>query len=124
MVEGPQALAEALADPRRPVRQIFVTAAARRSHAQLLASAAVPVCAVSEATLAGLAETVTPQGLVGVVEFIDVPLRQVLASGCSLVAVLAQVRDPGNAGTVLRCADAAGVDGVVISSESVDAYNV
>lgn len=123
LLEGPHALREALADPRRPVREVFASAEAKRAHARLLDGAGVPVHEVSEAVLAGLAETVTPQGLVAVVDFIDVPLDRVLGPGHSLVALLAEVRDPGNAGAILRSGDGAGVDGVVISSESVDPYN-
>ena len=65
----------------------------------------------------------TPQGLLGVCRFVDVPLAELLAAGPRLVVVLANVRDPGNAGTVLRTADAAGADGVVFAAASVDPYN-
>ena len=74
-----------------------------------------------------LAQTVTPQGLLAVCGFIDVPLTEVAgpAEGTkpSLVALLANVRDPGNAGTVLRTADAAGAHAVVFADASVDPYN-
>jgi TrmH family RNA methyltransferase len=73
--------------------------------------------------MASLAQTVTPQGLVGVAEVRSVPLTDVLAAGPKLVAVLAHARDPGNAGTILRTADAAGADAVVFPDESVDPYN-
>jgi TrmH family RNA methyltransferase len=73
--------------------------------------------------VAGLSHTVTPQGLVGVCRFLDSPLAGILAAGPRLVAVLAHVRDPGNAGTVLRCADAAGADAVVLTDACVDLYN-
>jgi TrmH family RNA methyltransferase len=69
-----------------------------------------------------LAQTVTPQGLVGVANVLDVPLS-VASTGARLVAVLAHARDPGNAGTILRTADAAGADAVVFADESVDPYN-
>jgi TrmH family RNA methyltransferase len=73
--------------------------------------------------MASLAQTVTPQGLVGVAEVRSVPLPDVLARSPRLVAVLAHARDPGNAGTILRTADAAGADAVVFPDESVDPYN-
>ncbi len=76
---------------------------------------------VSTEVMARLTSTVTPQGLVGVSPFIDVPLADVPAGGC--LAVLHEVRDPGNAGTVVRSADAAGVSGVVFTRSSVDPYN-
>jgi TrmH family RNA methyltransferase len=70
-----------------------------------------------------LAQTVTPQGLLAVCGFIDVPLTELDPKSLSLVALLANVRDPGNAGTVLRTADAAGADAVVFADASVDPYN-
>jgi TrmH family RNA methyltransferase len=70
-----------------------------------------------------LSDTVTPQGIVAVCDLVDVALSDVLASKPKLVAVLAAVRDPGNAGTVIRTADAAGADAVVLTDASVDVYN-
>jgi TrmH family RNA methyltransferase len=73
--------------------------------------------------MAELAQTVTPQGLLAVCRFVDVSLAQLAGAAPRLVAVLANVRDPGNAGTVLRTADAAGADGVIFTAASVDPYN-
>jgi signal transduction histidine kinase len=72
--------------------------------------------------MARLTSTVNPQGPVGVVPFLDVALDR-LGPEAGCVAILAAVRDPGNVGTVLRSADAAGAGGVVVSSASVDIYN-
>ena len=71
--------------------------------------------------MAALAETVHPQGLVAVCEQFDVPLDAALRK--RLVAVVADIRDPGNAGTVLRTADAAGAGAVVFAGDAVDPYN-
>src|SRR6266849_2989489 len=73
--------------------------------------------------LAEVAQTITPQGILAVCRFVDVPLSALTAAAPRLVVVLANVRDPGNAGTVLRTADAAGAGGVVFSDASVDPYN-
>lgn len=73
--------------------------------------------------IADISTTVTPQGLVGVCRFLDTPFEDIVAARPKLVAVLAHVRDPGNAGTVLRCADAAGAEAVVLTDASVDLYN-
>ena len=70
-----------------------------------------------------MSDTVTPQGLLAVCALVDVPLAAVVAARPSLVAVLAHVRDPGNAGTVVRAADAAGAGGVVLTDASVDVHN-
>jgi TrmH family RNA methyltransferase len=132
LAEGPQAVSEAFGSGA-PVTEVFVTAEARARHEELvtaIAQAGVPVQAVSGEVMSELAQTVTPQGLLAVCGFVDVPLEQAIAGLATepggpppLVAVLANVRDPGNAGTVLRAADAAGARAVVFSDASVDPYN-
>ncbi|MEO3754600.1 RNA methyltransferase [Streptomyces sp. B6B3] len=129
LAEGPQAIREAVAH-RTPdggtLVELFATAEAAERHDDLLAAArdaGVPVHLAGPEVLAALSQTVTPQGLVGVCRFLDRTLEAVLADRPRLVAVLAHVRDPGNAGTVLRCADAAGADAVILTDASVDAYN-
>ena len=134
LAEGPQAVSEAFYS-RAPVSELFVTAEARARHADLvsaMADAGIPVHLVSGEVMAELAQTITPQGLLAVCGFVDVPLDQALngpdgpdesAGPPALVAVLASVRDPGNAGTVLRAADAAGAQAVLFSDASVDPYN-
>ena len=69
-----------------------------------------------------MADAQTPQGLLAVCRIPVADLDEVLAAGPRVVGVLAHVRDPGNAGTVIRAADAAGADAVVVSDGSVDAY--
>ncbi|MGC5054257.1 TrmH family RNA methyltransferase [Micromonospora sp. DT48] len=125
LAEGPQAVREALARPRT-VLELFGTPAALDRYADLAASAAatdVPVSEVTDDAVAALAETVAPQGLVAVCRHLDVPLDVALSRTPRLVAVLAGIRDPGNAGTVLRTADAAGATAVVFAGDTVDPYN-
>jgi TrmH family RNA methyltransferase len=125
LAEGPQAVREALAIPGGLV-ELFTTAEAETRYADLIrmaGSAGVPVFRVSGEVMSELAQTVTPQGLLAVCEFVDVPLGSVLDPPPRLVTVLAHVRDPGNAGTVLRTADAAGSDSVIFTDASVDPYN-
>ena len=128
LAEGPQAVSEAFYSGA-PVSELFATAEARARHQDLVAAmakAGIPVHAVSGEVMAELAQTVTPQGLLAVCDFVDVPLEAALAGPGgppALVAVLASVRDPGNAGTVLRAADAAGAQAVLFSDASVDPYN-
>ena len=122
VVEGPQAVREALGAGE--VHELFVSDASR--HAELLAharSSGVRVTEVAPPVLEAMAETVTPQGVLAVAPLVDVPLEQALAGRPRLVAVLDQVADPGNAGTVLRTADAAGADAVVLTAGSVDPHN-
>ncbi|MGY1814977.1 TrmH family RNA methyltransferase [Blastococcus sp. SYSU D00820] len=121
LAEGRQAVAEALADPGG-VREVLATEAAARAHADLLGGAGVPVRLMTEKAAAGLSETVTPQGLVAVCALRDVPAEQVLAAPPRLAVALAELADPGNAGTVLRTADACGAGAVVFGSGSADPY--
>ena len=83
--------------------------------------AGVAVEQVSDRLMERLTSTVTPQGVVGIAPFVDVGIDDLSPPGA--VAVLHEVRDPGNAGTILRSADAAGAAGVVFAGSSVDAYN-
>jgi TrmH family RNA methyltransferase len=109
------------------VTDLFVTVPARSRHANLVTAAegaGVPVYVVSGEVMEELAQTVTPQGLLAVCGFVDVPLSAVVTQPApALVALLANVRDPGNAGTVVRTADAAGAQAVVFADASVDPYN-
>jgi RNA methyltransferase, TrmH family len=132
LAEGPQAVGEAFAnghgaaDGRAAMTDLFVTAAARSKHGDLvdaIGAANVPVHLVNDAVMSELAQTVTPQGLLAVCGFVDVTLSAAITERARLVAILANVRDPGNAGTVLRAADAAGADAVVFADASVDPYN-
>ncbi|MCW2811981.1 MAG: putative rRNA methyltransferase tsnR [Friedmanniella sp.] len=125
LAEGPQVVREALRPPGR-VRTLFVVAEALDRHPELVGSAVedgVAVRLVSDRDLGSLSDAVTPQGVVAVCDQVDVPLAVALGSAPRLVVCCAQVRDPGNAGTVIRCADAFGADAVVLSAGSVDAYN-
>jgi RNA methyltransferase, TrmH family len=125
LAEGPQAVREALALPG-VLTELFVTAPGRSRHPDLTDEAArqgIAVHEVSGEVMAELGQTITPQGLLGVCTFVDVPLDAVLAARPRLVTLLANVRDPGNAGTVLRTADAAGADGVIFAAACVDPYN-
>jgi len=130
IAEGPQAVREAVAH-RGPggdatLVELFTTVEAAERYADIVDGArdiGARVHYASDAVLAEVSQTVTPQGLVGVCRFLDSPFEEILAARPKLVAVLAHVRDPGNAGTVLRCADAAGADAVVLTDASVDLYN-
>ncbi|THV41757.1 TrmH family RNA methyltransferase [Glycomyces buryatensis] len=120
LAEGPQAVREAIA--AGAAVDLFHTLDADVRHTELVdaaTAAGVYVHPVTDDALASLAETVTPQGLVAVCKFLD----QRLPEEAKLVAVLDGITDPGNAGTILRAADAAGADCVVFGTDSVDPYN-
>ena len=125
LLEGPQGLKELTQQPQLVV-EVFVTSAARERYSdefRHLQSAGVEVTEVSEKTMERISDTRTPQGVLAVLHQFDVSIDDLSQSSAKLVALLDHIADPGNAGTVLRAADAAGADGVVFSSGSVDVYN-
>jgi len=125
LAEGPQAVREAVLTPG-VTADVFVTADAFARHPEIIGAAAasgIHVHRASGEVLASICQTVTPQGIVAICRFVDVALTDVVTSDPRLVAMLANVRDPGNAGTVLRAADAAGADAVIVTDASVDVYN-
>ncbi|MDH6195244.1 TrmH family RNA methyltransferase [Mycobacterium frederiksbergense] len=119
LAEGPNLVEAALR--RGLVSEVFATEAALDRFGSLLAD--VPVQLVTERAAKALSETVTPVGLVAVCELPDPSLDEVLSGGAALVAVAVQISEPGNAGTLIRVADAMGADAVVLAGNSVDPYN-
>lgn len=129
LAEGPQAVREALrlhqerltAEQSGVVDDVYLTAETLERYPEF--GSVVPVRMVTAEVLAAMSSTVTPQGAVAVCRFIDSPLATVLERRPRLIAVLVEVRDPGNAGTILRAADSAGADAVIFTAGSVDIYN-
>jgi TrmH family RNA methyltransferase len=126
LAEGPQAVREAVAHRPDTVRDVYFEAqAAGRQGAVLDAAraAGLSLREVSPEVLAAMSDTVVPQGILAVCRPVDVALDTVLDARPGLLVILTNVRDPGNAGTVIRGADAAGADAVLLSDSSVDIYN-
>ena len=122
LIEGPNSVQAAL-DAGVDVDTLLSTGAAARRHAGLLAAAAsagTRVLQVTDQVMASIAPTVTPQGVVAIAPGVTRPLER-LPAGASFVCVLDGVADPGNLGTVLRAADAAGADALVTTAGSVHA---
>ena len=125
LAEGAKLLTEAL--HAGGVVEVFATLEASEQYAALrkaVDDAGIPWSLVDDDAIASLSGAVTPQGIVATCRFLDVPLASVVEERApSVLVICADVRDPGNAGTVIRCADAAGADGVVLAGHSVDPYN-
>lgn len=125
VAEGLELLSSAL-DAQIPIEAVYVALdeAGRADVASLTGAAAdagVPVYELGPGVLARVADAVTPQPVLTVLPLSVSDLdRLESATG---VIVCADVRDPGNAGTVIRCADAAGMDAVVFTGDSVDPFN-
>lgn len=119
LAEGPNLVEAALR--RGLVSEVFVTEAAMDRFGSMLAES--PVHLVTERAAKALSETVTPVGLVAVCSVPQTSLHDVLSGSPKLVAVAAEISEPGNAGTLIRVADAMGADAVVLAGHSVDPYN-
>lgn len=119
LAEGPNLVEAALR--RGLVSEVFVTEAALNRFGPMLGDA--PVHLVTERAAKALSETVTPVGLVAVCSMPRTSVPDILAASPRLVAVAVEISEPGNAGTLIRIADAMGADAVVFAGHSVDPYN-
>lgn len=126
LLEGPQAVTEALAFRPELIVDLFATPTALEKHPGIAAAASgadLEVEFVTEHVLEAMADTVTPQGVIAVCRQFPTSIKDILSAEPKLIAILEEVRDPGNAGTIIRAADAAGADAVIFSGRSVDLYN-
>lgn len=119
LAEGPN-LVEAAAR-RGFVERVFATEVAAQRYGALLQG--LSVSDVTERAMKALSETVTPAGLVAVCRQPGTDLGDVLATDPGLIVVAADISDPGNAGTLIRLADAMGAAAVVFAGDAVDPYN-
>lgn len=127
LVEGPQAVRELLAHTNKAL-EVYATDEGVHRFPELSALAQPQVRIVPADVLDAMAQTDSPQGWVAVAEPVERPWREVIESPVSpdqprLIAVLVDTQDPGNAGTILRTADAAGADAVLFTGDTSDPYN-
>ncbi len=124
-IEGLRLVSHALKRGCRPVfvfySQSFAQGEEERELLQRLTEGDSLVWRVSSEVMEALSDTVTPQGIVGIVPMPDVSRAMIQES--TLLLVLDNVRDPGNVGTILRTAEATGTDAVVLSKGCADAYD-
>lgn len=126
LLEGPQAAREALLYRPDTLVEMFATPSAMERHPDVrdaAREAGIEVLFTTEGVLDAMADTVTPQGIVAVARQSPTSLREVFAASPRLIAICEEVRDPGNLGTIIRAADAAGADAVVLTGRTVDPYN-
>jgi TrmH family RNA methyltransferase len=120
VVDGPILLADAL-DAGVRIESVFVPPGPAPEVVARAVAAGVPVFDLAPGVLERVAATVAPQPVLAVAEAVDVDLEDL--AGASLLLVCVDVRDPGNLGTILRSAEAAGVGGIICCDGSVDIYN-
>ena len=131
LAEGPQAVREVVRHRPDTVRDLYFeeqTPDGPPGHTQATLleearSAGLALHEVSHEVMVAMSDTLVPQGILAVCRPLDVDLDVVLGARPRLLVILTNVRDPGNAGTVIRGADAAGADAVLLSDSSVDIYN-
>jgi TrmH family RNA methyltransferase len=126
LLEGPQAVTEALTYRSELLVELFATPTALDKYPEIARIAEeidLEVEFVTEDVLDSMADTVTPQGIIAVCKQFPTSLKDILSSEPKLIAILEEVRDPGNAGTIIRAADAAGADAIILTGRSVDLYN-
>lgn len=129
LAEGAPAVTEAIGyakDHPGEVLELFITEAAAAKHKRLVRAAfgaGVEVTQITERAAASLTDAVTPQGVVVRCAHPQTTVADVLDGSPKLIAVLVRASDPGNLGTVIRLADAAGADGVIVAGDSVDQFN-
>ena len=131
LLEGPQAVAEALTYRPELIVELYATPTALDRYGDIAAAvvaAGVDVEFATEEVIDAMADTVTPQGFIAVCRQFPTALKELLSEGReggapTLVAILEEVRDPGNLGTIIRVADSAGADAVILTGRSVDLYN-
>lgn len=126
LLEGPQSVREAMNYLPGTIIELFATPSSWERHADVRALAdeiGIEVEYVTEDVLSAMADTVTPQGIIAVAKQTPTSLRDIFAASPRLIAICEEVRDPGNLGTIIRAADAAGADAIVLTGRTVDPYN-
>ncbi|MFT4041925.1 MAG: RNA methyltransferase [Gordonia sp. (in: high G+C Gram-positive bacteria)] len=124
LVEGANSVDAALATGH--ARSVLVRDDAAERFAELLAAAVgneVPVYRLSVRAADKLAETTTAPGIFAECELLDSELAPVLQARARLLAIAVEPREPGNVGTLIRCADAMGADAVILLGDAVDPHN-
>ena len=121
VIEGRKMFEEICQDSSRVIKAYFSDSYVKEQYANK-AMPQVPYEIVADSVFDAMAETVTPQGVLAIVKMPEYSLEDMIADAGTLV-LLENLRDPGNLGTIIRTAEAAGVSGVILTKESVDIYN-
>lgn len=123
VAEGRKMVLEVLRDAPEAVAEVYVTGEYLGDAKQAEELCGVSYEMVSESVMKAMAETLEPQGILALVRMPEYDFDRLWQQEDGLWIALENLRDPGNLGTILRTAEAAGVSGVILSPESVDIYN-
>ncbi|MDH4162099.1 MAG: RNA methyltransferase [Nitrospirota bacterium] len=126
LIEGVKMVEEALRD-KTGVRQVIAATSLTQHHGKgvinLAEKSGVPLLWISDRLMDQLSDSKTPQPVMALVEMPAHTEEQLIAHSSKLIVLCHQLQDPGNLGTILRTAEAAGASGVAIAGNTVDAYN-
>jgi len=124
VAEGMQCVREALVAKSGPtIETLYLTNNGRRKLEELADLSYLNVVDVSDEVMKEMSETITPQGILAVCTIPKISLDSISLNGSCRFIYLSEVQDPGNAGTILRSADAFAMDAVITSPGSVDMYS-
>jgi TrmH family RNA methyltransferase len=123
VAEGLQCAREALASKNGPEIKILYGTEAGLSKVSEFDFNGVEIVEVSEAVMKAMSDTVSPQGLISLCYKPESEISGLEATGKSRFIYLHEIQDPGNAGTILRTADAMGISAVITSPDSVDMFS-
>ena len=125
IAEGLQCAREAFTATQGPsVKTVYLTESGKSRIDQAgLDLSIAEVVLVSEPVMAAMSSTMTPQGIIAICAVADNDFAKLMATGKSRFIYLHEIQDPRNAGTILRSADAMGIDAVITSPGSVDMYS-
>ena len=124
LVEGAHGVEEVIV--ANLAKQIFVTKEFALANNVLMSKAAnarISIFETDPIAIEKLSETLSPQGIVAVAAYVAKDLEKEDLSTANFVVVLSNVREPGNAGSIIRVADAAGADLVIFAGTCVDPHN-
>ena len=124
VAEGMQCAREALASGSGPqIETLYLTANGRSKVEEIADVSGFNTFDVSDEVMKEMSETITPQGILAICNIPRNDLSSIPLNGSRKFIYLSEVQDPGNAGTILRSADAFGMDAVITSPGSVDMYS-
>jgi TrmH family RNA methyltransferase len=93
------------------------------AYTDLIMDLSIPCFEVNDDVISALSTTVTPQGILAVSPLVHIDMARLAIEATSTIIVANRVRDPGNLGSMVRIADAAGAGGLIVCRESADLYN-
>jgi TrmH family RNA methyltransferase len=123
VAEGLQCAREALTSVSGPQLKILYATESGLSKISELNLNSVEIIEVSDAVMKAMSDTVSPQGLISLCCKPDTDISDLSATGTSTFIYLHEIQDPGNAGTILRTADAMGISAIITSPDSVDMFS-